>query len=106
MHIVWMVTMTLFRSPTIEEAMVIISTMLTGRSGPTPEAGVVPPIPGWMVPTLAGAFLVHVIWQKGQLERRWSESPPILFGALMGAAVALAIPWISTNPSPYIYFAF
>ncbi|MEM8709928.1 MAG: MBOAT family O-acyltransferase [Planctomycetota bacterium] len=102
-HFVWMVTMTLFRSPDIGHAAEVCGRMLTGLPS---AAGESPPVPPLLIPTLAVLGAVHVIWQKAKLEERWSNLPPEAFAAVMGVAVALATPWISSNPAPYIYFAF
>ncbi len=105
-HFIWLITLAIFRSHSIQGALDIVGTMLTGGPSQVPEGTVPPDVPSWILPTLAVAFLVHVVWQKAELERRWAELPPVAFGAGLGAAVALALPWISTNPAPYIYFAF
>jgi alginate O-acetyltransferase complex protein AlgI len=105
-NVIWVISFAIFRSDSIATALDVTGAMLLGGPALVPDGVTVPPIPAWILPTLAGAFLVHFIWQKAELERRWAALPPELFGAVLGAAVALAIPWISTNPAPYIYFAF
>ncbi len=105
-HFIWLVTLTIFRSHSIQGALDITKSMLFGGPAQVPDGVTAPLVPSWILPTLLGAFLVHVVWQKAELERRWAELSPEAFGAVLGVAVALAIPWISTNPAPYIYFAF
>ena len=90
----------------MQGAVELLRTMLTGGPQQVPAGADPLAVPQWIVPALVGAFVVHVIWQKAHLERRWAELPPPVFGALLGAAVALAFPWINTNPAPYIYFVF
>lgn len=105
-NLIWIVSLVFFRSPTMQGAVELLRTMLTGGPEQVPGGAELASVPQWVVPALLGAFAVHVIWQKAHLERRWAELPPPVFGALLGAAVALAIPWINTNPAPYIYFVF
>ena len=102
-NLVWMVSMVIFRAPDLEGATSLLRAMSTG---PMPLAGELVPIPGWIGPVLAGAFTVHVVWQRAELSRRWAALPAPLFGLSMGAAVGLALPWVTADPAPYIYFAF
>lgn len=102
-NLVWMVSMVIFRAPDLDGATHLLRAMFTA---PRPPAGELVPIPGWIGPVLAGAFLVHVAWQRAELSRRWAALPAPLFGLSLGAAVGLALPWVTANPAPYIYFAF
>ncbi len=101
-NLVWMVSMVIFRAPTLDGALTLLGTMVSGGGA----ASAAPPIPPWLGPVLAGAFALHVLWQRADLSRRWASLPGPLFGLIMGAAVAAALPWVTANPAPYIYFAF
>jgi len=101
-NLVWAISMVIFRAPTLDGALGVLGAMAIPAS-----AGLgAPAIPAWIAPVLLGAFAVHVLWQRLGLERRWAQLPPELFGFTYGVAVALALPWVSTNPAPYIYFVF
>ena len=101
-NLVWMVSMVVFRAPELGGALQLLGTMFTGGAA----SDGAPDVPAWIAPTLGGALAVHVLWQRLELSRRWAALPGPLFGLLLGAAVALALPWVTTNPAPYIYFAF
>lgn len=102
-NLVWMVSMVIFRAPDLAGAATLLGAMFSGSQAP---AGEILPVPGWIAPVLAGAFAVHVIWQRAELSRRWAALPAPLFGLSLGAAVGFALPWVTANPAPYIYFAF
>ncbi|MBL6754894.1 MAG: MBOAT family protein [Planctomycetes bacterium] len=102
-NLVWMVSMVIFRSPSLEGASSLLRAMFS--TALPPSTGAVP-IPPWIAPVLVGAFAVHVVWQRTELSRRWAALPGPLFGLTLGAAVGMALPWITADPAPYIYFAF
>ncbi|MDG1049856.1 MAG: MBOAT family O-acyltransferase [Planctomycetota bacterium] len=101
-NLVWMVSMVIFRAPDLDGATTLLGTMFT-HLGPASDAL---PIPPWLGPCLVGAFAVHILWQRLQVSRRWAALPAPIFGLTMGVAVAVALPWVTANPAPYIYFAF
>jgi len=102
-NLVWMVSMVIFRAPDLDGAAALLRSMFTGAPALADD---LVPIPTWIGPSLAGAFAIHVLWQRLELSRRWAALPAPLFGLTLGAAVALALPWVTANPAPYIYFAF
>ena len=103
-NLVWMVSMVIFRATNLEDAATLLGTMLTGSAAAAGAAA--PMAPTWMAPVLAAAFAVHVLWQRLDLARRWASLPAPSFGLILGMAVAAALPWVSANPAPYLYFAF
>ena len=103
-NLVWAISMVVFRAQDMSGATALLRAMVV----PTAHVGTAgaPAVPAWIGPTLGAAFLVHALWQRLGIERRWAGLSPAAFGLTYGVAVALALPWVSTNPAPYIYFAF
>jgi hypothetical protein len=99
---VWTVSMALFRAESMSDA-----TALLGRAfAPSVTAAGAFSGPSWAWPVLMGLALAHVATRAGRLIERWTALPAPVFGFTLGALVALALPWVSLRPAPYLYFAF
>ncbi len=99
---IWALSMAFFRADSLGAATALLGRALlpaaTEAGGPTS--------PTWAPYVLLGLALVHVALRWSKLCERWERLSPTLFAFSYGAAVALMLPWISTRPAPYLYFAF
>jgi alginate O-acetyltransferase complex protein AlgI len=93
-----------FRAPDLERAAVFLGGML-GLSG-EPRAAIAQSLaPAWALalPVLLGA---HAVARRGAVARFAASLPGWAFALLLGALVALALPWVATENRPFIYFQF
>jgi alginate O-acetyltransferase complex protein AlgI len=95
----------IFRSPDFSIATEMI-TGLFAAGAPDPSAlAASPPHPAWWG-LLALFALLHTLLARRPLEQRLSWAPDWLFALGYGAAIALALPWMSAGYRPFIYFQF
>ncbi|MEZ6013569.1 MAG: MBOAT family O-acyltransferase [Planctomycetota bacterium] len=100
--LVWTLSMAFFRAETLRDAVALLQRALTPHAA---TAGA-PTSPGWAWSVLIGLALVHIATWRGRLVERWTALPAPVFAFSLGALTALALPWISLRPAPYLYFAF
>ncbi|MEM6672618.1 MAG: MBOAT family O-acyltransferase [Planctomycetota bacterium] len=101
-NLLWFFTMVIFRASTMRDSGVLMGAMIW----PKESSAAAPAVPEWILPVLAAAFVVHALWHRFGLDVRWARLSPLPFAFSYGVAVAVALPWVSANPAPYIYFAF
>ena len=59
----------------------------------------------WWVAALSW-YGVHWVMYKGRVLHRAARIPGWLFAILLGAAWAIALPWVAEEYTPFIYFQF
>jgi len=99
---VWALSMAWFRATDAGAALALSGRALWPHA--TESGGAT--APAWAWPVLLGLAVAHVGLHRSRFVERWERLPATAFAFTYGAAVALALPWISTRPAPYLYFAF
>ena len=100
--LVWTVSMAFFRAESLADTRALLARAFVPSA--TSEGAFHGP--SWAWPVLGAFALVHVATRAGRLVERWTSLPGPVFAFILGVLVALALPWVSLRPAPYLYFAF
>jgi len=102
-NLVWILSLTFFRSADVDGALACLTRMLWPFGAQDPALATLPSV-WWLA--VAGFLLVHWTMKLGLIERALARLPDWAFATTLGAATALAMPWIAATDTPFIYFQF
>jgi alginate O-acetyltransferase complex protein AlgI len=102
-NLVWILSLTFFRSADVEAALACLTRMLWPFGASDPALASLPPV--WWLACL-GFLLVHGTMKRELVTRALARLPDWAFAATLGAAAALAMPWVATTYTPFLYFQF
>jgi len=101
-NLLWICALSIFRAESATNAFAMFGRMW-GASSDDPPGGLLGARVVWLI---IAWYFVHWLMYRLKLAERWYHFSPRVFAFTYGAAWALALPWVRTDPMPYIYFAF
>lgn len=99
-NLVYLFSLVFFRSESIQSASISLRHLvgMTDGAAQRTDQGL------WM---LAAVFFVgHALIARGRVLERAAAVSPMRFAVGFGVAAALVLPWVSTEPAPFLYFQF
>jgi alginate O-acetyltransferase complex protein AlgI len=101
-HFVWLFTLTLFRTSDLPKGVAYMRAMFLPIGMPEPTKALDPRL--WLI--YLGFLAVHWVMWKDLLLPRLARVPTWGWALGLGCLLALVMPWVATNASPFIYFQF
>ena len=101
--VIWFITLAFFRTTGIGDALQYLGSMFLPFAAGGSGSEVVPPV--WWIGV--GVFMVlHYVAKNQLVGPRLARLPDWAFSFGFGLAVALVLPWVATDTTPFIYFQF